>query len=310
LEEIKYCALCGSSDTRLLYAGHDRLHNEEGEFYLFECQKCELIYLNPRPSREEIDRYYPQDYISYPHAIEDEPNWIKRLDRQYGLHKRVSQVIRRVGTSGRILDIGCATGIFLNGMHQKGWEAYGVEPSHYAAEYARQHFNLAITNGYLEDGKFTDSFFNAVSMWDVLEHVPDPLDTLSEISRILAPGGWLVLSLPNPESWERSWFGQYWAGWDVPRHFHLFNRHVLSNILQHAGFRIKEIVSFTGRHGVLVLNLQFWLGSTSLSTGTQHRLLKFARSLPARILTYPFYAIADSLNKSSTMVVFAEKVND
>ncbi len=291
----------------MLFEGRDRLHGKEGRFTIVECTNCGLFYLNPKPDSTEIDRYYPEDYISYPKAIEDESSKFRKLDRRYGLYKRCNEVIKRTGKAGRILDVGCATGIFLYGMKQRGWETFGVEPSHHAAEFARKRFNLEVVEGYLEEANFESSYFDVVTLWDVLEHVPSPRETLKEISRILKPGGWLVLSLPNPDSWERSWFGKYWAGWDVPRHFHIFNQDTLTHYLQTADLKLVEISSFTGRHGVLVLNTQFWLTDSRLSPTVKKWILGTIKSLPARLLTYPFYNMADRLNKSSIMSAFAQK---
>jgi 2-polyprenyl-3-methyl-5-hydroxy-6-metoxy-1,4-benzoquinol methylase len=309
MEIIQECNLCGGQTTRILFTGSDRLHGGEEQFSLFECQTCGLIYLNPRPGYAEIDQYYPADYQPFLKAIADEPTPFKRMDRRYGLHKRCSEVIKRAGHSGRVLDIGCATGIFLEGMRDRGWQPEGVELSAFAASYARERFGLTVFSGTLEQANYPDNQFDLATMWDVLEHVPDPAGTLAEINRILKPGGWLVLSLPNPLAWERYWFSQYWAGWDVPRHFQLFTPEVLERYLQQAGLKMVEITSFTGRHGVLVLSIQMWLTSKKVPDRTKHLLLALIKSLPARVFTYPFYAVADALNRSSIMVVFARKMS-
>ncbi len=307
MENIQQCNLCNSQTARILFAGTDRLHGGEERFNLMECQQCGLIYLNPRPGLEELDRYYPVDYQPFLKAIADEPTLFKRLDRRYGLYKRTHEVIKRAGYSGRVLDIGCATGIFLEGMRVRGWQPDGVELSEFAAKYARERFALPVFSGTLEGAGYPDNQYDLVTMWDVLEHLPDPSGTLAEINRILKPGGWLVLSLPNPLAWERYWFNQYWAGWDVPRHFHLFTPDVLARYLEQAGLQMNEITSFTGRHGVLVLSIQMWLTSKNYSDRTNRLILALIKSLPARMLTYPFYALADALNRSSIMVVFAHK---
>ncbi len=307
MEIIKACSLCGSTGQKVLFTGGDLLHGAPGTFRLVECSACGQIYLTPRPEAHELDRYYPSDYISYPIAIDDEPSAYRRWDRAYGVHKRCREVIRRAGGPGRLLDVGCATGIFLHAMQRRGWEACGVEPSAYAAQYARSRLNLDVVQGFLEDAAFPGENFDLVTMWDVLEHVPDPGATLAEVSRVLKPGGWLVLSLPNPESWERALFGRCWAGWDVPRHFHLFTRRVLARQLERAGLRLEEVTSFTGRHGVLVLNVQFWMRERNVAPQTQKLVTGLLRSLPARLLTWPAYNLLDRLNKSSIMVVFARK---
>jgi 2-polyprenyl-3-methyl-5-hydroxy-6-metoxy-1,4-benzoquinol methylase len=307
MEIIQQCNLCGSQRSEIIFTGPDRLHESDEVFNVMECQECGLIYLNPRPGPNEIHRYYPADYQPFFKAIADEPTLFKRLDRRYGLYKRCDQVIKRAGRSGRVLDIGCATGIFLEGMRARGWQPEGVELSEFAAKYARERFNFPVFTGTLEEAGYPDNQFDLATMWDVLEHVPDPAGTLAEIQRILKPGGWLVLSLPNPLAWERFWFKHFWAGWDVPRHFHLFTPKVLERYLNRAGLQFVEIHSFTGRHGVLVLSVQMWLTSKNYQDRTKRWIMAIMKSLPARILTYPFYFFSDALNRSSIMVVFAQK---
>ena len=307
MEIIQTCNLCGSQKAHILFTGPDRLHGSRDEFNLMECQECGLIYLSPRPGPDEIDHYYPADYQPFLKAIEDEPTLFKRLDRRYGLFRRCNEVTKRAGRSGIVLDIGCATGIFLEGMRVRGWEAQGVELSEFAAKYARERFHLHVTTGTLEEAGYPENQFDLATMWDVLEHVPDPASTLAEIHRILKPGGWLVLSLPNPLAWERFWFKQFWAGWDVPRHFQLFTPEVLERYLNNAGLKLVEVHSFTGRHGVLVLSVQMWLTSKNYPDRTKRLIMTIMKSLLARIITYPFYLFSDSLNRSSIMAVFAKK---
>jgi SAM-dependent methyltransferase len=301
------CNLCGADNPQLLFVGPDRLVGAPGEFRLSKCGRCGLVYLTPRPSPDEIGAYYPEDYHPFLYAIEDERSWLRRLDRRYGLHKRCRAVIRRAGQPGRVLDVGCATGIFLQGMRQRGWEPQGVELSPSAASYARSRFGLPVVEGELETAAFEPASFDLVTLWDVLEHVPEPDRTLGECARVLKPGGWLVMSLPNPEAWEARWFGRYWAGWDVPRHFHVFRQAHLRQYLEAAGFELCEVSSFTGRHGVLVLSLDFWTGDWRVPPAVARAVRALARSIPARLLTYPYYAVADRLNKSSIMTVFARR---
>ena len=307
MQDITHCTNCESTNFNLLFSGRDRLHSQDGEFSLIKCQDCGLVHLTPQPGRKEIQQYYPEDYISFPKAIEDETSWFRRLDRRYGLHRRCREVILRAGSPGRLLDVGCATGIFLNGMKQRGWEVYGVEPSHYAAEYGRKRFKLNIFEGYLNEINFQEEFFNVVTLWDVLEHVPDPHNLLSEIARILKPGGLLVISLPNPCSWETGIFKEYWAGWDIPRHFHIFPVATLRQLVNKTGLGLNEVKSFTGRHGVLVLNTQFWLDDLQISNKIKRMITAIVKSLPVRLLSYPIYTISERMNKSSIMVVFVQK---
>lgn len=300
------CVICGGVEYTTLYPARDRLHGIPGEFKLDECVSCGLITVHPRLSRKDSEKYYPSDYISFPLAIEDEKSWIRRVDRKYGLEKRCQAIIKRTNSPGRILDIGCATGIFLSGMKKHGWECYGIEPSGYAANYANKRFQINIFHGYLEESNFPAAFFDVITLWDVLEHLQDPVASLEHIHRLLKPGGMLVASLPNANAWERTWFGENWIGWDVPRHYNIFTPKTINLLLSKCNFETKEITSFTGRHGALVLSVGFLLSDKNISPRNTQIILTILRSFLARAVTYPFYALADALNKSSIMCVFAK----
>ena len=303
-----FCTLCQHNSFKALFHGSDLLHGRPGDFWVLECESCGLFSLYPRPNPDQLSEFYPTNYISFPKAIEDEKSFIRRLDRSYGLEKRCREIIHCAGKKGRILDVGCATGIFLNGMSQRGWDCQGVEPSAYAANYARERFRLNIFEGYLEDLDFPGEWFDVITMWDVLEHIPNPDEVLEKVGHLLKRDGWFVLSLPNAESWERYIFKEYWAGWDVPRHFHIFTPGTITKLLNSRGFKVEGIRSFTGRHGVLVLNFQFLMANWKAPTRVKQTLLAMIRSLFARVLTYPYYTLADARNKSSIMTVFARKL--
>jgi SAM-dependent methyltransferase len=313
--ETVNCNLCGANDSELMLEGRDRLYGIKGRFRLVRCRHCELIYLNPRPGSDEMARYYPSDYIAYYRAIEDEPSFLRRLDRRYGLHKRCREVIRRAGGPGDLLDVGCATGVFLDGMRQRGWNVTGVEVNVKAAQYARERLGLEVFIGELEEAGYPDASFDVVTLWDVLEHVRDPRRMLGEIARVLRcpehvegrPGGLLVLSLPNPDCLEARLFGPYWAGWDVPRHLYIFSRPVLGRLLAETGFQIQEVSSFTGLYHAFVLSTQLWLAERLANQRLQRLILGVMRSWPARLLTLPWYAMAGRCNLSSYMTVFARR---
>jgi len=299
------CPMCGADAADLLVEGGDLLHPGEETFRLVSCRRCGHIYQNPRPTEAAIGRFYPDDYMPFLRAVEDEPRWWRRLERAYGRHMRCSAVHRAAGRPGRILDVGCATGIFLDGMRRLGWEAHGVEPSATAADYARRRFGLDVITGRLEDTSFPAASFDAITLWDVLEHVHEPRQTLAELARLLRPGGVLVLSLPNPDSLEARLIGPHWLGWDLPRHLNLFRPAQLRATLAGFGMPVERISSFTAGHAVLAMSVE----QRVRARGRDPRLAaRFLNSLPARLLTKPYYAgPARWFNLSSIMVVFARK---
>ena len=304
------CIICGSEDFVLKFTGRDLLLNLQVDFHLYECKKCKLVTLEPKLSADELDKYYPKEYISFPLSIGSERNIFRKIDRQFGVDKRVARILRKQKIPGKILDIGCATGVFLNEMKNKGWESYGIEPNAFAANYAKDQFGLKITNKSFEESNFSGSYFDVITMWDVLEHVINPDWVLHEVYRILKPNGLLVISMPNSDSIDRKIFGKYWAGWDIPRHNNVFNSKNINSYLSKFNFHLEEISSFTGRHGVLVLSINFYLNKKKQSEKVKRIINFIIKSIIIRVLTYPYFMIIDRFNKSSIMTLFARKKID
>lgn len=297
--------MCDADQAHTFLEGGDLLYGGGERFRLVTCSNCGHIYQNPRPTPAAIGAYYPNNYISFPKAIEDETKPWKRFDRRVGQRRRALALHRACGRSGRVLDIGCATGMFLDGMRRLGWETQGIEPSETAAAYARERMGLDVVTGLLEDTHFPDASFDAVTMWDVLEHVHEPRAVLQEIARLLQPGGVLLLSLPNPDSLEARLIGRHWLGWDLPRHLNLFRPLQLREHLAHVGLHVSQICSFTAGYSVLLLSLEQRLIAQGKNTT---RLMHLLRSWPMRVLAMPYYAgPAKWFNLSSIMVVFARK---
>ncbi|MBN1953809.1 MAG: class I SAM-dependent methyltransferase [Anaerolineae bacterium] len=306
--ETVNCDLCGADDAEFLFAERDLLHRLEGTFRLVRCRQCGLMYINPRPTRAEIGRYYPGDYCAY-EALYDHPSRLVRADHRYGVSKRARAVVARLEkNSGRLLDVGCSTGGFLDEMRRRGdWEPYGVEVDAEAARYGRERLGLEVFAGTLHEAAYADDFFDLVTLWNVLEHLHRPQATLVEIARVIRPGGLLVVAVPNPDCVEARLFGPYWAGWDAPRHLYVYPRPVLERALAQAGFGVTEVATFTGRHQVLALSLGNWVDDRVRSERWRRWLKRAARSLPARLLTLPYYAVADHWNRSSVVTVFARR---
>ena len=174
-EEVA-CDLCQSRASTVLYVLTDTLHHLPGEFTLRRCQQCGLMYLSPRPTADTLSDYYPPDYQPYRPPIEDERLRLMRYMRRRKLIKRRQLIEKYSGQkSGRVLDVGCATGLFLHEMQLAGWAAMGVEPVQSAAEFARQRFGLEVFQGWFGEAPFAAQSFDAITFWDVLEHTFSPI---------------------------------------------------------------------------------------------------------------------------------------
>ncbi|MBM4466075.1 MAG: class I SAM-dependent methyltransferase [Chloroflexi bacterium] len=293
MEEIA-CNVCQSDNYVVLYEGRDRLHGLGGPFRLVKCQQCGLIYLNPRPTREEMGQYYPPDYEPYAQDIEQAKSFLSGLDYRYGVAKRCRMITKRKGP-GRILDVGCGVGHFLSGMRQRGWQAFGTEISERAAAYARERFGLEVLVGELEEAKFPAAYFDAVTLWHVLEHLHDPLATLVELFRLLKDDGLLVFSIPNWDSVDAKLFGEFWVGLDMPRHLYTFPRPALEKLLAKTGFKIAEEGCFFGSHGSFVLSLQFLLEEKMSQRSLRRFLLWLSYTKLARLMASPYFYLVDRL---------------
>lgn len=305
--QINICEICGSRDLIHTYNGKDRLLGINGEFEILQCKHCDLYLVSPKLPEEEMSNYYPQEYLCYRKAIEDSENIFQRINQSLARNKLCRQVEKRTKQKGILLDVGCATGIFLDGMRQRGWQVRGVEPNQDAAQYAQDRFGLDVFPGYLHEVKLESDTFDVVTIWDVLEHVPDPHAFVNDIYRVLKPGGLIIANLPNGEAWERYLFGKYWVGWEIPRHYRTFTPTSIKNFLTGQGFTNIDVFSFIGRHGVFILSVKFWLDGIKIAPWIKKIVYLLLRSFLFRILSLPVFLFAEKLNRGNNMSFSAQK---
>jgi SAM-dependent methyltransferase len=288
---------------------HDRLLGIPGQFTVVRCTECDLHYINPQPTMEELAHYYPPEYDPYGTPLPSELPLLKRLSVNYGLRKRCRALLQ-YKTGGRLLEMGCANGLFLDAVRRTGgWQVQGVETSEAAARYAREKLALDVWNGTLQDARFPDDRFDVVAMWDVLEHVHHPQETLREIHRVLKPDGILVTRLPLLDSWDRRLFGPYWAGWDAPRHLTTFSLRTLRRMLGQAGFYVERAASISGSYPAFALSVRFW-ARERLSPRARQELRNLLESLPIRVAIGPLFYVMDRLALSTVVTVVAQPQHD
>jgi SAM-dependent methyltransferase len=302
--EKTVCPLCHSPDYTRYATVNDRLMGIPGQFTLVRCTRCELHYLNPRPTMEELARYYPREYDPFTTQLPDELPFVRRLSVRYGLRKRC-RVVQRHKRGGRLLEIGCANGLFLDAMRRVGgWHVQGVEVNESAARYARERLGLDVVTGELADAGFPHDHFDVVAMWDVLEHVHDPEETLRGIHLALKPDGVLVLRLPLLDSWDRRLFGRYWVGWDAPRHLVTFSLRTLRRLLRQTGFRMEQASSISGSYPAFALSVRFW-AREHLPPRAQKELRTAMESPFVRVATSPFFYAMDRLSLGTVVTIVA-----
>jgi ubiquinone/menaquinone biosynthesis C-methylase UbiE len=216
-------------------------------------------------------------------------------------------VVSKYQRGGRLLDVGCSTGVFLNEMRRSGrWEVYGIEPAAFPARIAREHFRLQVFQKTLLEAKLPKDCFDVVTWWHVLEHTPNPKECLQETYRILKPGGWIFIQTPDPNSWEAKLFGPWWGACDAPRHLHLFPAPTLINQLNLLGFRVRSVKSFAGNLSTAFRSLGYWLDSQGLKVlGSFARILAY--SVVCRVVTFPIASLLCYIGQAPSILYIAQK---
>jgi len=236
MEIINNCPVCNSTQFKPHLEVEDYFLSHEN-FTLQKCNSCGFIFTNPRPFEKDLGQYYQSDeYISHSSSSVSLFDKLYFAIRNYTIRKKF-KLINKYITSGKILDIGCATGEFLNYFNTKGWETQGIEPNEIARNSAIEKYGLAV-HSEKELSKYKESYFDVISMWHVLEHVPDLNSRILQLKKIIANNGILIIAVPNIDSKDAGIYGKYWAALDVPRHLYHFNQSAIQKIFQKEGFEI------------------------------------------------------------------------
>lgn len=235
------CCLCGEGDAKQTFTAFD-FDNSVESFELLQCNGCGLAQTWPVPDSLAMDRYYSNDY--YGGGAKKFSGIVEALTVMGNSlrARKILSVIKNVKINGgsiKILDIGCGRANLLQRLKEMGCKCFGIERKEYQTETNKQDFE--IHKGSLEGRNFKDSFFDAVVIWHVLEHLHKPLKTLDEVTRITREGGIVAIAVPNFSSLQSRWFKTSWFHLDLPRHLFHFNVDNLSRALVQRGFIIHSV---------------------------------------------------------------------
>ena len=273
--------------------GTDHRERVGGWFAVIECDRCGLARTEPVPV--DPGAWYPTGYQQHDAPDTATTKVVRRAvttaDRS---HRRAGQValatlvpdaayLGDLTPGTRVLDVGAGNGNVVAGLRDAGVDAWGVEPSGAGAEIARSRGLATVVEGTLEDalatGAIARSGWDIVRMYQVLEHVPDPVQTLDEIRGILADRGRLIIGVPNLNSLARRTMGASWDGLELPRHLTHFTPRTLRMVLDRAGFRVRRLRT-VALFGILP-------GSLDARTAGGRRQRGWGEALPVRALAYP-----------------------
>jgi 2-polyprenyl-3-methyl-5-hydroxy-6-metoxy-1,4-benzoquinol methylase len=239
IERLNKCPLCNSGLFLNKQDIKDHAVSKES-FILCKCSKCSLLFTNPRPDAESITSYYDfPEYFSHEDKAKNLTQLIYQKVRNYSVKKKV-KLISGFHEEGRLLDYGCGTGALLYEAKKQGWKVSGVEPN----SKARTQANVKLKGKVKESlGDLPrDKKFDVITLFHVLEHIHEIKKTVKQLIKSLRSSGYMIIAVPNPESWDAQKYGNNWAGWDVPRHLYHFNTTAMENFAETFDLTLIEIL--------------------------------------------------------------------
>jgi len=231
MENIK-CNICNS----------DRIKNfmMKDRWNIVRCDDCGLVFLKNIPSDEELKNIYDDSFFKDGQKSPIEGSNYEENPTFYNAQKRLEKIKKLGHEKGNLLDIGCATGIFMKAASST-YDCTGLDISNAATDFAINEMGLNAKCGTIFNLDFERQYFDVITMWDVIEHVRDPSKYIEKVSQILRPGGLLVLSTGNIESLMFKIQRKNWHLLIPPFHLYYFNKTNITKLLENHGFEIKRL---------------------------------------------------------------------
>lgn len=232
------CNLCDSTEYTIKY----NIPRYGKNIRIVKCKKCNLIYQNPLPSTKDIVDMYDKDYfngkgfdegVNYYEGLKHKKSW------DYISNSRMKN-IEKFSNKGKILDIGCGMGDFLDIAKKRGWNTNGLELSKYSSNIAKKRFRLNVFCGTIDEAKYDSKEFDVITMIEVIEHLENPKNTLKECNRILKDSGILVIQTGDINSLYAKIKGEKWP-YILLGHLHYFSKKTLVKMLNETGFEVIKV---------------------------------------------------------------------
>ena len=243
-ERIHYtqCPCCFSKSIIKVLSAKD--FTVSGEvFEIWECTDCQLRFTQDIPAENEIGRYYQsEEYISHSDTNKGIVNRLYRVVRKHTLRKKRELIQKITGIrNGKLLDIGAGIGGFAFGMKESGWDVLAIEPDPAARKKGKDLYGIELLEAE-SFFKLPEQTFDVITMWHVLEHVHRLHPYIEQLKKILKPGGKIVIAVPNYTSHDATFYKEYWAGYDVPRHLYHFSPLSIQKLSDHHNLFLQAIL--------------------------------------------------------------------
>ena len=233
------CPIC-TTEMKFKFATKDYLVTGES-FDIVECEACSIRTTTPFPDKKIIGNYYSSDdYISHDDKVSGIFDSIYGLVRTYQLNKKKKLIGKYFNKSnGKILDIGCGAGDFLQYMKENHWNINGVDTSNKARKIANKKLNIKVMDP--KDWINNKEKYDVITCWHSLEHVHEPWVYLDKIKKSLTLDGFLIVALPNYQSTDAKIYKEFWAAYDTPRHLYHFTIKSMNKTIKPHGLNIESI---------------------------------------------------------------------
>ncbi|NJL05196.1 MAG: class I SAM-dependent methyltransferase [Chloroflexaceae bacterium] len=298
LEDVA-CPLCGNQHAKTVLNGPDHMLQRGGMFTHRRCHTCHLIYQSPRPVPAALSSIYPPSYQAYqPFSSRSHEHRTDHIQLAHFVHQQHHH-------PGRLLDVGCGAGDFLVTMHSlyPTWQVSGID-FHQQAVVTAQARGLDVWQCQPEQ-LAPENSWDAITLFHVLEHLPNPSQALQQLAQRLTLGGKLYVSVPVADSWDAKLFRDYWVGWDLPRHFTVFEQATLHRLCHSSNIQITQIWCYYDSY--FFQESLRWLINAQLSRFTIQRIaLAFTYSRLLRLLIAPYLALAARYQRASVIVLALE----
>ena len=236
-----HCPACQKNSFSPVFPVKDFIVSND-VFEIIECGNCQIRLTYPFPQKSTLDNYYEsENYMPHSETSAGITGFLYRLVQKF-MVTRKQKLVEKVSnsSSGKLLDVGCGTGEFLNEMRRGGWEIDGIDQSEHARRIAQKRHGIT-SQPPTQLHLYQEGEFDVITFWHVLEHLTSLTETLQLVYRALKTGGTLLIAAPNYKSFDGDYYQMFWAAYDVPRHLYHFSYDSVAALLEQAGLSISHI---------------------------------------------------------------------